>query len=604
MASGGEVKRYCANSRAHSRECEYFAGGGEVEIDPSQVEIDAEPTVDAPSDPTEVEVPADQVEMDDPAEPAEPVVPEVPADQVEVDAPIDTKDWSQGSGKIPEAARAQLDKDYEDAFEVGSMVTGGGAFAAGDKVAAAAAKWAGLGKVGSGFLKGAISNGIIAATDEASQMLLGENPEHPVANILASMGLGSVLSGAGAKTASVASQKLTKLTEGKLGDRVTSWLAGLGSASNRSNKEMAALASEMSKIEGFSKKDYESGIKAFKTLLGKVAAPASVGAATSYGYHEDGMRGALKYGTAAYGAGLGFGILGKLAGKVSTPVVLKILSSDSTLGMLDALSHAEKVAKGVEQVDRAVEGLFGGSAKAGAAAIDNRKKIEEWLEQGGVTDDVQQALHGSPTPETQGFAKGGEVKPVQSENGNGVAVHFPEQNMLMQAAKARASNYLNSLRPSKHQPKLAFDAAPDDRQQKKAYKRALDIAASPLSVLDKIRDGTVEPEQIKDLGAMFPEVVSLLQRKTTERISKDQVAGKKPSYKVRQGLSMLLGTPLSAELTPQNIQAAQAVFARSKQSSPQGAPSKPSGTKASLSKSDQAYLTDDQARISRQQRRP
>ncbi len=170
----------------------------------------------------------------------------------------------------------------------------------------------------------------------------------------------------------------------------------------------------------------------------------------------------------------------------------------------------------------------------------------------------------------------------------------------MQIAKARAANYLSSLRPAKDPAKLAFDDAPDDRQQKKIYKRALAVANAPLGILDDIRRGSADPDDIKHLQMMFPEVTGLLQKKITERISKAQVDGKKPSYKVRQGLSMLLGTPLSGEMTPQNIQAAQAVFAQAASKQPPSQPPKSSTSK--LSKSDKAYLTDDQARMARQQR--
>ncbi len=89
-------------------------------------------------------------------------------------------------------------------------------------------------------------------------------------------------------------------------------------------------------------------------------------------------------------------------------------------------------------------------------------------------------------------------------------------------------------------------------------------------------------------------------------IVKAQIDGEKPSYKVRQGMSMFLGAPLSAELMPQNIAAAQAVFVQKKaQQEPDKAPGKSSKTHDSakaLSKSDKAYLTSDQARETRQQR--
>jgi hypothetical protein len=72
---------------------------------------------------------------------------------------------------------------------------------------------------------------------------------------------------------------------------------------------------------------------------------------------------------------------------------------------------------------------------------------------------------------------------------------------------------------------------------------------------------------------------------------------------VRQGLSLFLGTPLSSDFTQQNIAAAQSVFtaqaaAAAQSSQPE---TKPSGSKKSLSKSEQSYMTQGQALVTRQQ---
>jgi hypothetical protein len=634
-AAGGMVERFCASGRTHTPECEYFAEGGEV--DPAQVEVDIPAAEVVPDEP---EIPADEVEVD--------LAPgrEIPAAEVVVDkpehgtttgalgtaigegipilGPLATKgaravaaglnqvtpdsllapDWrgksfSEVYNQLSGAAEAQA-ADHPTATAVGDILGGVTAFGPADKVAATAAKAARLGKVGSGFLRGAISNGLIAGSDEASKMLLGQDPEAPVATVLASAGLGAVFGGFGAAASSLASKGLQKITEGKFGDRATSWLAGLGAGADPANKGMGELVKEMEKIPGFSAKDFKEGIKAFGEIASRLAGPATTGSAFLYGLHEDGLEGGLKYGAGMFGARKGLNVLGKLAGKVSAPVVLKLLSSDTTLGMLDALNHADRVNKGIKAVDAAVNGLFTGSAKVGTKVMGaDSKKLEDWLENGGIDNDVQDAVYESQAA-PQGFAEGGEVAPAAPRQENGVAIHFPEQNVVMQAAKARAAGYLNSLRPSKHAPRLAFDDAPDDRQQKKTYKRALAVANQPLRVLDEIKRGTIEPDDIKHLTQMFPEVVGLLQKKLTERVSEAQLTGKRPSSRVRQGLSMLMGTALSSEFTPQSIQAAQAVFAQKSQSQSTPPPSK--GDRSKLSHSDRSYLTDDQARMQRQQR--
>ena len=77
----------------------------------------------------------------------------------------------------------------------------------------------------------------------------------------------------------------------------------------------------------------------------------------------------------------------------------------------------------------------------------------------------------------------------------------------------------------------------------------------------------------------------------------------KPPFHIRQGLSLLLGAPLSGEFVPQNIMAAQATFASNQpQQSSQQAPTKNKKGSSSLTKSDKAYLTSSQARENRQQR--
>lgn len=639
MAAGGSVEPYCSSDRPHLRECEFFAEGGDVvpEDDLPQAEPEAAevPADDLPTDAVpEEDLPATEpMSGETVPEDDTPVVGDAlgalgtaVAEGVPILGPLAAK-----AGRATTAALNQLTPDamlppewqgksFSEVYDaltafdaqqaashpvastVGDLLGSTAGFGAADKAAAAAAKAAGLGKVGSGILRGAISNGIIQGSDEASKMMLGQDPDQPVASLLISIGLGGLLGGVGAKASSVATQKLEKLTEKNVGDRATSWLAGIGAGANPKNEKMGTLVREMEKIPGFDKKSFEAGTRAYEGLMRQVAPTVGVGAAAGYGYHQDGLEGALKYGSSA----AGLGVLRKFAGKVTAPVVLKVLSNDTTLGMLDALSHAEKVSRGVKAVDKAIEGLFTGGAKAITTGIGDSKKIEDWLEGGGIAGDIDDAIEETRAAEVpQGFAEGGEVKPLGSRKASGVALHFPEQNVVMQAAKARAATYLNGLRPSGLAPKLAFDDPPDHRKQKKAYKRALTIAAQPLRVLDEIKRGTVEPEDIKHLNSMFPEVTGLLQRKLTERIAKAQLADKKPSLRVRQGLSMLLGTALSGEFTPQSIQAAQAVFQRQAQSQPQpqkGA-AKPTQTGLSkLSKSDRAHLTDDQARAARQQR--
>jgi hypothetical protein len=140
------------------------------------------------------------------------------------------------------------------------------------------------------------------------------------------------------------------------------------------------------------------------------------------------------------------------------------------------------------------------------------------------------------------------------------------------------------------------------REKKKSYDKALGIAAKPLGILNEIKQGTIEGDDVKHFTSLYPELTSLLQKKMTDRITQDQIDGKKPHHRMRQGLSLFMGAPLSSELTPEGIQAAQAVFASAAPAQQQAAPQKSKKGTQSLSKSDQAFLTQDQALEKRSQR--
>lgn len=255
---------------------------------------------------------------------------------------------------------------------------------------------------------------------------------------------------------------------------------------------------------------------------------------------------------------------------------------------------------GSKNLSTRINDLFKDSPSEKVDHTESKKLINDWIEKGGVNHDLQQEIYKQQEP--QNFAEGGHVKQTQSLlHDSQIASAYPAQNMMLQTAKGRTSNYLGSLKPQKNTPKLAFDHEPDTRQQEKSYQSALHMAADPFHVLSKVQNGTIQPEDIKHLQNLYPEVNSVLQKKLTEKITEAQMKKEKPSYKVRQGLSLLMGVPLSAEMTPQNIQAAQATFQMGKPQQ-QEAPTKGKKNTSTLTKADDAYLTSPQARVAREQK--
>lgn len=262
---------------------------------------------------------------------------------------------------------------------------------------------------------------------------------------------------------------------------------------------------------------------------------------------------------------------------------------------------------GHKDIQKHIRGAFRGEDYPKARDTQKaRDAIHEWMQKGGIAADMQDEIYKHHAP--QNFAEGGMA---ENHEGKGVTGHHPIENekpvhnMVMQAAKARISNYLNSLRPQEIVPKLPFDRKPDQSDQKKEYHRALHMAAHPLSIMDKIKHGNLHAQDILHFKSMHPELDTLLQKRLTEQMMQDQLDGKKPKASVRQGLSTFMGTPLSSDSSPEIIQAAQAVFdmQAGQPATPQGAPQKKSkGKPSALSKSDQAFLTGPQAIAERKQK--
>lgn len=268
----------------------------------------------------------------------------------------------------------------------------------------------------------------------------------------------------------------------------------------------------------------------------------------------------------------------------------------------DGKKYEASSMRGHKNADRLLSAIFSGEKIPKKDISSQHKKIKDWLEKGGVTHDLQDEIYKHHEPKM--FAKGGEVEESKIHN-SGVSLSHPEHNMIMQSSKANIEKYLHALRPQENEPRLAFDAKPDQTQKKKSYDKALHIAANPLNILHEINHNTIENEHVHHFKAMFPELDHHLQNKITEKVIEAQLKGKKPSYQMRQGMSKYLGVPLSSEMSQQNINAAQSIF-QSSQHNQTPAPETNSKSKKgspSLSNSDQSFLTGNQALTERQQRK-
>jgi hypothetical protein len=512
-----------------------------------------------------------------------------------------------------------------------------------------------LGKAGQVAIKNFIQMGTIQGGDEVSKYLLGQNsdPTAAAASMLASGALGSGVGLLGTGTAGL----LKKIPNLGLGDKLVGLPTGIGAALRSEElKEALPLKDLIKKWKGMGmNNDTISGIK-FGNKIGNILTNNIYGHGLGLlqaekGYEENGLLGAVWGGLKgeALGMALGYGIT-KANSKITIPMLFKLMNTNTMSKGVELLNNAPTISEGVSSIENGVQNLFNTATQKGVNKIATDKdkdKLNEFIGNGGLNQQIQNQLsQGNLAQPGAGFAVGGLVqnnhskmrtgaikseinipnmtgspskdnyttsqslsKPVQQaldkpvlQGTDAISEHYPELGMMLGAAKGRVNEYLNSQRPTPNQPKPAFDEEPSQTEQKRSYNKALDIAIQPLSVLNHIKEGTLTPEHVQHLNSMYPELKTHLDKKITERITKAQMDGEKPSYRVRQGLSMFLNAPLSGELTQPNIAAAQAVFAQQAAQAPQGQPvTKNKKSTSSLKKVSEQYQTSTDAAIARQQ---
>lgn len=374
-------------------------------------------------------------------------------------------------------------------------------------------------------------------------------------------------------------------------------------------------------------KELSSGAKMANWLFG--AGPGAIGWA---GGHAVGT---------AVGSTIGHPYLGYRAGEHAAPLLaemgrkptrwavaglLRALSAGEVSGVPEAIHYAERINKGAQQIENGINNVFrlgGKSAFEGSASEAEREALRKYIAEGKFNDEVDsQKNKGSQQPNPMvgpkpAFAKGGEVlapepapmsdkpaKPILAGTDK-ISRIYPEQAMLLGSAKSRINSYLNQIRPENVQQKLPFDEAMPDKAKEKSYNRALDLANRPLTILNSIKKGTLDVEEVQHFNSLYPELSSTLKKKLTQKVLESQMKNEKPPYKVRQALSLFVGSPLDANLTPQNIQAAQQTFVRNMPPpAPGKKPKSPSkGSTEGLSDVYQQYQTRNQA-IEARARRP
>lgn len=141
------------------------------------------------------------------------------------------------------------------------------------------------------------------------------------------------------------------------------------------------------------------------------------------------------------------------------------------------------------------------------------------------------------------------------EVGAGIGHHLPAHQAGATMLAAQAAQYLNALKPNEA-PATPFDKAPPiDKAAKAKYDRALDVANQPLLVLQHAKDGTLLPQDIQTIQAIYPSLHASMVHKLSDQLADHKAHDKPLSYQQRKGISIVLGSPIDSTMMPQNMQA-------------------------------------------------
>lgn len=159
--------------------------------------------------------------------------------------------------------------------------------------------------------------------------------------------------------------------------------------------------------------------------------------------------------------------------------------------------------------------------------------------------------------------------------GGSLGHYLPGHSASLGAHSATAINYLNSLKPVRHQNGPLDTVSPIDKTDEAKYNRALDIANNPLMALYHAKDGTLQAQDVKTLNTLYPGLHKSMVNKISEALIDAKTKGIEIPYKQRQAVSMLIGQPLDSTMTPASMRAI--IKANAGAQAPQSQPKKASG---------------------------
>jgi len=297
------------------------------------------------------------------------------------------------------------------------------------------------------------------------------------------------------------------------------------------------------------------------------------------------IAGLMGHGAAAVMAHLGG--IGLNEGKDALKLgMLKFLGSNQPIkadGFKAMVSFMEEAVKGEAKLTKATANVF----KAGMQVVPEHAFPSK--EDNDKLDKKLTKLQEAPN------------KMFEAAEGR-VGHYMPDHQTAIASTTVRAAQYLQSLKPKPHKLGPLDAEVPPLPSEEARYQRALTIANNPLTVLERVKEGTIQPSDVQDLNALYPSLYKQMVQKMTDEMTgavspkghKGAIKTQAIPYKTRMGASLFMGTPLDASMQPMAIQAAQQKSPAQQQQNSLGGGHKGSTSKLG-SKTNAMYQTPGQA---------
>lgn len=273
-------------------------------------------------------------------------------------------------------------------------------------------------------------------------------------------------------------------------------------------------------------------------------------------------------------------IVGKMiGGPIVDSVVSKMIkpilnTAADAAGFRTGLEYINAFAKGETALNKGIKNVFAAGKESTPTAVASkldRDRLDRKLQ------DLQK-------------------DPSSMMNVGGKTSHYlPEHGQALSQTAMNAVNYLNSQRPVSTKVSPLDTASKPDPMAKQQFDRVLDVAETPLSILNHIKQGTLQPKDVQTIQTIYPQLYSKIASQIVSQISTIKNTDVIP-YRTKMAMSLFLGQPMETTMTPQAITAAQPQDQLS-QSTPQQSGKKPTAASAkAMNTVSQSAMTPGQAR--------